>query len=308
MSQSLGYWGVPLAVLGGILRLSPPFLFVSLGECLTEKSGRINLGQEGTLVMGAMSAYGISYLSGSPWLGVLAAGAVGFILGGIHGWFCSRPKVNDIALGIAMMFLGEGLAFYLGRGLIQPQAAQLASINLGWWSQQPEIVAALKINILLPVGLALAILMWWAFRYTRWGMIVRLAGESSDASRAMGYSINTIRFLATSVGGFIAAIGGAFLSLYYPGSWNDNISSGQGLMAVALVIFARWNPINCIYAAIIFGGAKAIGPALQAAGYSSFTYLINATPYILTMVIMIITCSRTKAWVGAPAELGASLR
>ena len=124
----------------------------------------------------------------------------------------------------------------------------------------------------------------------------------------MGYSINTIRFLATSVGGFIAAIGGAFLSLYYPGSWNDNISSGQGLMAVALVIFARWNPINCIYAAIIFGGAKAIGPALQAAGYSSFTYLINATPYVLTMVIMIITCSRTKAWVGAPAELGASLR
>ncbi len=308
MSHSLGYWGIPLAVLGGILRLSPPFLFVSLGECLTEKSGRINLGQEGTLVMGAMSAYGISYLSGSPWLGVLTAGAVGFMLGGIHGWFCSRPRVNDIALGIAMMFLGEGLAFYLGRGLIQPQAPQLASINLGWWSRQPEIVAALKINILLPVGLALAILMWWAFRYTRWGMVVRLAGESSDASRAMGYSINTIRFLATSVGGFIAAIGGAFLSLYYPGSWNDNISSGQGLMAVALVIFARWNPINCIYAAIIFGGAKAIGPALQAAGFSSYTYLINAAPYVLTMVIMIMTCSRTKAWVGAPAELGASLR
>lgn len=308
MSHSLGYWGVPLAVLGGILRLSPPFLFVSLGECLTEKSGRINLGQEGTLVMGAMSAYGISYLSGSPWLGVLTAGAEGFILGGIHGRFCSRPRVNDIALGIAMMFLGEGLAFYLGRSLIQPQAPQLASINLGWWSRQPEIVAALKINILLPVGLALAILMWWAFRYTRWGMVVRLAGESSDASRVMGYSINTIRFLATSVGGFIAAIGGAFLSLYYPGSWNDNISSGQGLMAVALVIFARWNPINCVYAAIIFGGAKAIGPALQAAGFSSYTYLINAAPYVLTMVIMIMTCSRTKAWVGAPAELGASLR
>ena len=308
MSQSLGYWGVPLAVLGGILRLSPPFLFVSLGECLTEKSGRINLGQEGTLVMGAMSAYGVSYLSGSPWLGVLTAGVVGFILGGIHGWFCSRPRVNDIALGIAMMFLGEGLAFFLGRGLIQPQAPQLTSINLGWWSQQPEIVAALKINILLPAGVALAIFMGWAFRYTRLGMIVRLAGESSDASRAMGYSINGIRFLATSAGGFIAAIGGAFLSLYYPGSWNDNISSGQGLMAVALVIFARWNPINCIYAAIIFGGAKAIGPAFQAAGYSSFTYLINAAPYVLTMVIMIFTCSRTRAWAGAPAELGASLR
>ncbi len=308
MSSGLGFWGVPLAILGGILRLSPPFLFVSLGECLTEKSGRINLGQEGTLVMGAMTGYGVAYLTGSPWLGVLAAAGVGFIMGGLHGWLCSFPRVNDIALGIAMMFFGQGIAFYLGRPLIQPQAPQLGSINLGWWSNHSEIVAALKMNILLPVGVALAIFFWWAFRYTRWGMIVRVAGESTDASRAMGYSVKMIRFLATAVGGFIAGIGGAFLSLYYPGSWNNNISSGQGLMAVALVIFARWNPINCIYAAVIFGGAKAIGPALQAAGFSSFTYLFNAAPYILTLVIMILTCSKTRAWVGAPAELGASLR
>src|SRR5687767_15776467 len=108
-SSALGAWGVPLAVLGGAIRISTPFLFVSLGECITEKSGRVNLGLEGTLAMGAMSAYGISYLSGSPWLGVIGAGAVGAILGCLHGILCGRPRVNDIAVGIALMLLGIGL-------------------------------------------------------------------------------------------------------------------------------------------------------------------------------------------------------
>src|SRR5256712_3277338 len=104
--EALGWWGVPLAVLGGAIRASTPFLFVSLGECLTEKSGRVNLGLEGTLVMGAMGAYGISYLTGSPWLGVLAAGTLGVVLGALHAWLCGRPRVNDIAVGIALMLFG----------------------------------------------------------------------------------------------------------------------------------------------------------------------------------------------------------
>ena len=100
---SIGLWTVPLAVFGGAIRVSTPFLFVSLGECITERSGRINLGLEGTLVMGAMSAYGISYLSGSPWLGVLAAGITGALLGALHAGICSLPRVNDVAVGIALM-------------------------------------------------------------------------------------------------------------------------------------------------------------------------------------------------------------
>src|SRR6266550_2889359 len=116
----LGWLGVPLAVLSGAIRAGTPFIFVSLGECLTEKSGRINLGLEGTLVMGAMSAYGISYLTGSPWLGVLAAGITGALLGALHAGICSLPRVNDVAVGIALMLFGTGLAFYLGKPLIEP--------------------------------------------------------------------------------------------------------------------------------------------------------------------------------------------
>jgi general nucleoside transport system permease protein len=118
-------------IIGGALRVGAPFLFVSLGECLTEKSGRINLGLEGVLVLSAMSAFGGSYLSGSPWVGVLAAALTGALLAALHGVLCSLPRVNDIATGIALMLLGMGLAFYFGKPLIQPQAPQLPTIALG---------------------------------------------------------------------------------------------------------------------------------------------------------------------------------
>src|SRR5689334_6287965 len=130
-SETIGWLGVPLAILSGAIRGGTPFLFVSLGECLTEKSGKINLGLEGVLIMGAMSAYAISYKSGSPWLGVLVAAFAGMLLGLIHAWLAQRPKVNDIAVGIAMIIFGSGLAFFLGKPFIQPLAPQLPSIDFG---------------------------------------------------------------------------------------------------------------------------------------------------------------------------------
>jgi ABC-type uncharacterized transport system permease subunit len=300
-------WGdVALAVLGGAIRVGTPFLFVSLGECLTEKSGRINLGLEGVLVLSAMAGFGGSYLTGSPWAGVLLAGVCGASLACLHGLLCSLPRVNDIATGIALMLLGSGLAFYLGKGLIQPQAAQIPSLDWGAWSSSPQVQAALRINALFPIGVLLAVLMAWALANTRWGLIVRMAGDSSDAARALGYSVNTVRVLATTAGGFIAGIGGASLSLYYPGSWNEGLSSGQGLIAVALVIFARWRPMACLGAALLFGGAGALGPALQSVGISFGYHLFNAVPYALTLAILIWTCSPKRQLQGAPMELGVS--
>jgi simple sugar transport system permease protein len=301
--MDLGWWGVPIAVLGGAIRVSTPFLFVSLGECITEKSGRINLGLEGILVMGAMSGYAVSYISGSPWLGVLAAGVAGLLLGLLHGLICNLPRVNDIAVGIGLMLFGTGLAFFLGKPYVQPKAPTLPSIPFGNWSDSPQIQAALQVNPLLIIGIVLAVLLAWAFRNTRWGLIVRMVGDSSDAARAMGFRVPVVRTLATAAGGFLAGIGGSFLSLYYPGSWSEGLSSGQGLMAVALVIFARWNPLYCFYAALLFGGASALGPALQSVGVTSGYYLYNAAPYVLTLGIMIATCSTRHTLAGAPGEL-----
>lgn len=299
----LGLWGVPLAIIAGAIRVSTPFLFVSIGECLTERSGRVNLGLEGNLVMGAMVGYGISYLTGNPWLGVLAAGMVGSVLGGLHALACGLERVNHIAVGIAIMLLGTGLAFYLGKPFVQPKAPNLPSINLGWWSDIPQVQAALEINVLFLIGVAMAPLVAWGLKNTRWGLVIRMVGDSADAARSMGYNVNGVRFFATAVGGFLAGVGGSFLSLYYPGSWNEGLSSGQGLMAVALVIFARWDPVKCLWASLLFGGAGALGPALQSVGVNQGYYLFYAAPYILTLGIMVMTSSAKVKLKEAPGEL-----
>ncbi len=294
---------VLIAMLGGAIRVSTPFMFVALGECLTEKSGRVNLGLEGTLVLGAMVAYAISYHTGSPWIGIVAAGAAGSVLGAMHGSICKLPKVNDVAVGIAMMLFGTGVAFFFGKPYIQPTAPRLPSLPLGGWSDNASLKSALDVNPLFFVGIVIAIAMGWALRNTRWGLVVRTVGDSAAAARAMGISVDLVRFLTTTVGGFLAGVGGAFLSLSYPGSWNQGLSSGQGLMAVALVIFARWSPVRCVIAALLFGGAGAIGPALQSVGITQGYYFFNAAPYILTLIIMIATSSAKRSSRDMPGEL-----
>lgn len=303
------FFDVLLAVLGGAIRVGTPFLFVSLGECLTEKAGRINLGLEGVLVFSAMAGFAGSYLTGQWWLGVMLAGASGALVALLHGVVCSLPRVNDIAAGIAIMLLGAGLAFYLGKPLIQPQAQQIPSLPIGvWFGADPagQVAQAFNVNALFPMGVLIAIAMAWGFKNTGWGLKVRMVGDSADAARALGTSVSGVRIAATTAGGFIAGLGGASLSLYFPGSWNEALSSGQGLIAVALVIFARWQPVRCLWAALLFGGAGALGPALQSVGVTGYYHLFNAVPYVLTLAILVWSCSPRQAVKGAPAALGVS--
>ena len=200
----LGWWGVLIAVVGGAIRVSTPYLFVSLGETLTEKSGRVNLGLEGTLLMGAMSGYGASYLTGSAWLGVLVAAGVGGIFGLLHATICNLPRVNDVAVGIGLFIFGTGLAFFLGKPFVQPQAPRLPTLGLGAMSDVPAIRAALDVSPLFFAGIAGALAMRWVFANTRWGLIVRAVGDNAEAARAAGYPVNLTRTLATAIGGLFA--------------------------------------------------------------------------------------------------------
>src|SRR6266446_6712005 len=158
-SASIGWWGVVIGIGAGAVRGGTPFLLVSLGECLTEKSGKINLGLEGTLLMGAMTAYAVSFQTGSPWAGVLAAAGAGAGLGAVPALLVSRPRVDDVAAGIAMLIFGSGLAFYFGKPFIQPSAPQLPPISLGGWSASQTVQAALKISPLFFFGVAVAFFM-----------------------------------------------------------------------------------------------------------------------------------------------------
>ncbi len=294
---------VALAVLGGAIRSSTPYLLVSLGECLTEKSGRTNLGQEGILVLGAMVGYAGSYEIGSAWAGVLAAGMAGAAMGALHALACQLRRVNDVAVGIALILFGTGLAFLFGKPFIQPAAPMLPALPLGWWATDPAVAAALRVNALFLLGIALAVAMHLVFARTRWGLILRTVGSNAEAARALGFDVDRVRLIATASGGVLSGMGGSFLSLYYPGSWTESLSNGQGLIAVALVIFARWQPLRCLLAALMFGGAEAIGPALQAIGQSQAYYLVSALPFVLTLVIMAVTCAPGRRAAGAPNEL-----
>jgi len=301
--MTLGWWGVLIAVAGGALRVSTPYLFVSLGETLTERSGRVNLGLEGVLVMGAMAGYAVAYRSGSPWLGVLVAGVAGALLGLLHGTVSSLPRVNDIAVGIALFLFGVGLALYLGKPYIEPSAPRLAALPLGAWSRSAQVRAALEVSPLFLAGVALALVLRWGLRATRWGLVIRTVGDNADAARTLGYPVTTVRTVATMAGGFLGGVGGSFLSLDYPGTWNEGLSSGQGLMAVTLVIFARWNPLACFGTALLFGAATALGPALQSVGITAYYYLLNAAPYMLTLGLLIASSSTRHRLLGAPSEL-----
>lgn len=306
-ASSIGAWGVVIGIIAGAIRGGTPFLLVSLGECLTEKSGKINLGLEGALLLGAMTAYAASYASGNPWIGVAAAALAGALHGALHALLISRPRVNDIAAGIAMLIFGSGLAFYFGKPFIQPSAPQLPGLPLGFWTSSPQLAAALNLSPVFLLGVALAFALHRFFQTTRWGLQIRAVGDAPAAARALGISLHRTRSLSIIAGAAFAGIGGAHLSLFYPGAWTEAISSGQGLMAVALVIFARWNPVHCLYASLLFGGAQAVGPSLQAVGISTGYYLWNASPYVLTLLVMVATCSTRRTIAGAPGALGSSL-
>jgi general nucleoside transport system permease protein len=305
MSDIAVFGTVMISLVGGAIRVSTPYLFVSLGECITETSGRINLGQEGILILGAMVGYAISFKTGNPWAGVVCAGLAGSLLGALHALACSLPRVNDIAIGIAVILFGTGMAFLVGKPFIQPAAPMLPALELGWWSNSEAIRSALRINALFFVGVALTFALRWGFSSLRWGVVLRTVGDSADAAKALGFSVLYVRFVATVVGAFFSGVGGAFLSLYYPGSWTESLSSGQGLMAVALVIFARWDPLRCLWTSLLFGAAGALGPALQTMGFGQVYYLVSAAPYALTLGILIASSSRERRAAGAPRELRA---
>jgi ABC-type uncharacterized transport system permease subunit len=306
-SESVVFSVLAIALGGAAIRGSIPYMFVSLGECLTETSGRINLGMEGILLMGAMTAFAVSQRTGSPWMGALAAAIVGGLLGLVHAGITELPGVSDIAAGIAMIVFGSGLAFFFGTQFVAPMAPQLPVLNLGAWSANPSIRAALRVSPLFFLGIVTAFVLDFVLRHTRWGLHVRAIGDAPEAARSMGISAGWHRVIATTIGATLAGVGGAHLTLYFPGIWSEGISGGQGLMAVALVIFARWSPLRCLCASLFFGAAQALGPSLQSQGIGGVYYLLNASPYLLTLVLMVVSCSHDRKLIGMPGALGAQL-
>lgn len=289
-------------VLSGGVAGGTSIVYAGLGETVSERSGIINLGTEGSMLVGALGAYAVGVETGSAWVGALAGAVCGGLLALVHGYLVVRRGASQFASGLTLLFLALGLtslfgASYVGQPVVAfddwdvPGLASLPFVGEILFQQDP----------LLYLSYVMVPLVWFVLFRTRIGLLVRTAGERADSLTVHGYSLQAVRMGAVTAGGMLAGLGGAHLATAYANAWFENMVIGRGFIAVALVIFATWSPWRVQAGAYLFGCAIALGPALQARGYGINEFLLAAVPYVLTLLVLTVLGKRTLS--SSPAEL-----
>jgi simple sugar transport system permease protein len=292
-------------------------LYATLGEIHTERSGILNLGVEGMMLMGALAAFATAYYTQNLILALLAAMIVGGLTASLHAFLTITMQANQVVSGLGITLFGAGLSSYLGQqlgpasnngylfGLIGPKFTPIKIPILG---DIPIISAFFNQDILIYFLYILVPLAWFYIYKTRNGINLRAIGQNPNTAAAMGINVNKERYLYTILGGVLVGIGGAHLSLAYTPGWTENITGGRGWIVIALVIFAMWNPARAVIGAILFGGINAVQFRLQAAGTTIPASFLNMLPYLVTiLVLVLITVSGKKGkkkHIGPPAALG----
>jgi ABC-type uncharacterized transport system permease subunit len=295
-------------ILAVSIQSSTAVLFAAIGEIVAERGGVLNLGVEGMMLMGALSGFATAYLTQSLVLGLLAAMAVSGLLAFIHGVFAITLRANQVVCGLSLAILGIGLSSFLGRPLIGKVAVRFSVWSVPFLSDLPVLGPALFSHVpLIYLGYILVPAAWWVLFYTRPGLNLRAVGENPAAANAAGIGVAATRYAWTVLGGMLAGLGGAYLSLAYTPGWRENMSSGQGWIAIAMVIFALWNPWRAALGAMLFGLVNALQFTLEARQISLLpSYLLRMLPYLFTILILVlITRSKgVRKRSGAPASLG----
>ncbi len=289
-------------------------IYATVGEIYTERSGILNLGIEGMMILGAVTGFAAAFHSGSLLVALVVAMAVGGLMALIHAFVTITLRADQIVSGLAVSLAGVGLASFLGErlgpdngplvGLRGPRFDQIAIPGL---SDLPVVGEALFTQDALVYAMYLFVPLAWFFLYrTRPGQELRAMGESPQTADAMGIPVIRYRYVYTVFGGAMAGLGGAHLSLSYTPGWSENLTGGRGWIAIALVIFATWDPGRAVVGALLFGGVNAIQFRLQAQGTTISANLLNMAPYILTVLVLVAISagSSLRNRIGAPAALG----
>ncbi|WP_395662593.1 ABC transporter permease [Aestuariivirga sp.] len=274
-----------------ILTAATPLLFAALGELVVERSGVLNLGVEGMMVMGAVSGFGAALYTGSPWLGLLAAIAAGMVMSLLFGVLTLTLVSNQVATGLALTLLGLGLSGQIGEAFVGQPGVKLPSIA--------------GIDPLIPFAVVLtAAVSWFLFR-TKWGLVVRAVGDSHASAHALGYDVIKVRYACVLFGGACSGIAGGYLSLVYTPQWIENMTSGRGWIALALVVFASWLPWRVLLGAYLFGTISILSFVVQTKGWGIPAQFLNSLPYLVTIaVLVIISGNRVMMRKNTPASLG----
>lgn len=302
-----------LALLAQIaLKSSTAVLLAAYGEIVAERSGVLNLGLEGMLLLGALAGFAAGAATGSPAAALCAAALAGALAALVHGFFVISLGANQVLSGLALSLLGAGLTGVLGRGLIGAAGLVLPPVPLPGLADIPLLGPALFSQPLLTyLALVLAPLLWWGLARTRLGLMVRACGEDAQAAYASGLPVRLVRYGCVCFGGALAGLGGAFLSLSYTPGWKEGLSAGQGWIAIAMVVFATWRPLRALCGGLLFGALTAVQFSFQTEGAQLVpVWLLRAAPYLLTIVVLALVQSnaRLRRNAGAPADLGRFFR
>jgi simple sugar transport system permease protein len=264
-----------------------PLLLGTLGEIVTERSGVLNLGVEGMMAIGAMTAFTVTMTTGNPWLGLLAAVAAGTLAAGIHAFVSITLKANQVVSGLALTMLGLGVSGLFGKPFIgRPLPSKLSTLSIPGLADIPVAGRILfSQDPLFYLAVILGILLWFLLTRTRWGIEIRSVGENPAAAEVQGINVARIRYLCVLLGGALAGMAGAHLSLVYSKSWTEGLTGGRGWIVIALTIFALWNPLRAFLGAFLFGCIFVLQYLLQPIGVPP--NLLAMMPYLATLAVLL---------------------
>lgn len=283
------------AILVGAVRGGTSMVFAGVGETIAERAGVINLGTEGSMLAGALAAYAVGIETGNPWLGAAAGLVAGMMLSLVHGYLVIARRANQIATGLAVTFLGLGLTSLFGQDYVSQGVEPFEAIAV-WGLADIGFIGPILFDHdpLTYLSFAIAPAAWWMLHRTGLGLRIRAAGERPDVLATMGTAPDRIRWIAVAMGGALAGVGGAQLATAFARTWSENMVAGRGFIAVALVIFAGWNPITIVAGAYLFSGAVAFQLELQARGSDISIFALDAIPYVAVIVVLAALSGRRR--------------
>ena len=297
-------------VLAATVVAGTPLLLVALGELICERSGVLNLGQEGMMLMGAGIGFIAATSTGSLSMGILAAMLGGVLMSMLFALMAITLAANQYAAGLALTIFGIGLSSFVGAGFVGQSIDGFDKIAIPLLSDIPVIGQVLfNQDLLVYASLLIFVLVFCFLKYSRGGLILRAVGESPEAANANGLRVLPVRYMAVAFGGAMAGLAGAYLSLAYTPMWTENMTAGRGWIALALVVFATWKPERVLLGAYLFGAASILHLVLQGLGWNSSTELLAMLPYVVTIIVLVLlSWNPARTRLNTPLSIGQPYR
>ncbi|WP_168377489.1 ABC transporter permease [Acinetobacter cumulans] len=295
------------AILAGTIAAATPLIFAGLGELVAERTGVINLGVEGMMLVGAIAGFAFAaQYDASVASALMVGGLAGTLMALIFAFFTLSLSTNQSACGLALTIFGIGISAFIGQNYVSMALPGLQGLDIPLLSEIPVLGPILfQHNYVVYLSMLAFVIIWWVLTKTRLGLLLKAVGESPESAHAMGYNVLAIRYCAVLFGGAMAGVGGAFLSTVYTPMWIENMVAGRGWIAIALVVFATWKPTRLMLGAYLFGGVTILQFHAQALGLNVPNELLSALPYVATiMVLVLISRNKKHLKLNLPASLG----